>query len=220
MPDAHHSPSKPDVVGVADSLQESRPMLSPSPGKQTAFRVTSGRPSCFAALRSSISRLERAAGQRGRERSLRERLGPDTLGCKACTWTHLSSNNRIQRNCMGLKITMCLHSWGKFWTQKIQRDPTNALSLLKSLEPKQGIRSKSRVLHKPPAHNTIKGWAKQPSLTPGHTPTLTQKKERLSASQEVDEQGNLLFILALCCCSGGPSKGWPKFLCWSLINFY
>ena len=60
VPDAHHSPSKPNVVGMADLIQEPWPMLSSSPGKESAFRVTSGRSSCFTALRSSTSRLERA----------------------------------------------------------------------------------------------------------------------------------------------------------------
>ena len=53
--------------------------------------------------------------------------------CQAGTWgpllqcynaysqTHLSSSNRIKINCMALKLTACLHSWGKFWTQMIQR---------------------------------------------------------------------------------------------------
>ena len=36
----------------------------------------------------------------------------------ACSWTHLSSSNKIQRNYMGLKITACMPSWDKFW----QRD--------------------------------------------------------------------------------------------------
>ena len=32
--------------------------------------------------------------------------------CNACTWTHPSSSNNIQRNCMGLKITVCTCSSG------------------------------------------------------------------------------------------------------------
>ena len=48
---------------------------------------------------------------------------PQRQGCSACTWTQLSSSNKIQKKtkpktCMGLKITMCMHSWGKFWTKR------------------------------------------------------------------------------------------------------
>ena len=93
--------------------------------------------------------------------------------CNACTWTHFSSSNKIQRNYMGLKITACMRSWGKFWTQRIQRDqkktpkPTQ-LPLLKSLEQKQGVGSKSRVLRMPPARNATRAASKtsQPPLWP------------------------------------------------------
>ena len=44
--------------------------------------------------------------------------------CNAYTWTHLSSSNQLQRNLMGQKITECMHNWGKFWTQNIQRSKT------------------------------------------------------------------------------------------------
>ena len=79
VPDAHHSPSKPNVVGMADLIQEPWPMLSSSPGKESAFRVTSGRSSCFTALRSSTSRLERAlvrGGGRGVICEIGGYLGP------------------------------------------------------------------------------------------------------------------------------------------------
>ena len=39
---------------------------------------------------------------------------------------------------MGLKITACMCSWGKFWTQKETKDQKTQLPLLKSLEQKQG----------------------------------------------------------------------------------
>ena len=38
-----------------------------------------------------------------------------------CTWTHLSLSHKIQRNCMGLKITVCMCSWDEFW-MKDNRD--------------------------------------------------------------------------------------------------
>ena len=53
-------------------------------------------------------------------------LGPGTLlQCgSAYIWTHLSSNNKIQRNYVRLKITVCMHSWTNSG-QKIQRDWKN-----------------------------------------------------------------------------------------------
>ena len=42
-------------------------------------------------------------------------LGPGTLCCSACTWTNVSSSNKIQRNYEGLKVTVCTHSWGNLW---------------------------------------------------------------------------------------------------------
>ena len=38
--------------------------------------------------------------------------------CNACSWTHLSSSSKIQRNCMGLKITVCMGRWGKYLNPK------------------------------------------------------------------------------------------------------
>ena len=36
--------------------------------------------------------------------------------CNAWTRTNISSSNKIQRNYKGLKIAVCMHSWGKLWT--------------------------------------------------------------------------------------------------------
>lgn len=78
--------------------------------------------------------------------------------------------------CMALKNNCKLHSWGKFWTQMIQRQKPNCHFYR--------AWSKNRVwgakggywacpLYTPPP----KGWAKylsNPSgLSPGHTPTFT-----------------------------------------------
>ena len=43
-----------------------------------------------------------------------------------------------------------MHSWGKFWTKDTKR-PKSQLALLKSLEQKQDVESKSWVLGMPPA---------------------------------------------------------------------
>ena len=45
--------------------------------------------------------------------------------CNACTWTHLSSSSKIQRNCMGLKITVCMGRWGKYLNPKDTKKPKN-----------------------------------------------------------------------------------------------
>ena len=49
-------------------------------------------------------------------------MGPLGQSCNACTWTHLSSSNKIQRNCMGLKITFELWCWRRLlrvpWTAR------------------------------------------------------------------------------------------------------
>ena len=38
--------------------------------------------------------------------------------CNACPWRHLILNNKVQRNYMGLKITVCLFSWGKIMDKR------------------------------------------------------------------------------------------------------
>lgn len=38
--------------------------------------------------------------------------------CNACTWRIVSSSNKIQIKYKGLKITVCLCSWDKFWTKR------------------------------------------------------------------------------------------------------
>ena len=55
-----------------------------------------------------------------------------------------------------------MHIWGKFWTARYKKTKANQLPLLKSQEQKQGVRSRSRILHMPPAHNTTKGVVKSP----------------------------------------------------------
>ena len=99
--------------------------------------------------------------------------------------------------------------------QKIQR-PKSQWKLLKSLEQKQGTE------HAP---CTPKGWAnhlRQPSgLSPGHTPPLTPYKEQAclplpSGNEQTRER---VVCSQSPCCSTGPNKALPGFLCWPLINF-
>ena len=61
------------------------------------------------------------------------------------------------------------------------------LLLLRGLEQKQDVESRSRVLGTFPAFSTIKGWADHlshsSSLTPGCSPTLTPSKEPTCSPQ-------------------------------------
>ena len=91
-----------------------------------------------------------------------DRLGPGTLCFSACTWTHVSSGNRIQRSYKGLKITACMRSWGKFWTRyKKTKNPTAA-----SEEPGAKAGYSACPLHSTPP----KGWADH--LRPPSSPSL------------------------------------------------
>ena len=82
------------------------------------------------------------------------------LQCRsACTWTHLSSSYKTQRNSMGLKITVDTRSWGKFWTQKIQKDKKTKKTK-KPTAISEELGAKAGYCACPAAHNTAKGWAK------------------------------------------------------------
>ena len=95
--------------------------------------------------------------------------------CNACTWTHLSLSNKIQRNYMGLKIIACMCSWGKLWTKRYKR-PKNSTAT--SEEPGAKVGYCACPLHLTPPE----GWADDLSYpsgpNPGHTPTLTPYKEQ------------------------------------------
>ena len=66
---------------------------------------------------------------------------------------------RIKDNCVHEQL-------GQILEQEIQKDQKTQLPILKSREQKQAIRSKSRVLYMPPAHNITKGWAEHRSPDP------------------------------------------------------
>ena len=160
--------------------------------------------------------------------------GKELFVRQAGTWDpwlqslHLNTRLLQQQNTKKLHGTKNNHmhaQLGQILDPKDTKRPINPLSLLKSLEPRQGVRSKSRVLHTPPAHNTTQGVGKEtkPPLGPDPwTHPYPHRKEGRGCLplREWTEQGNLLFILTPHCCSRGPSKAWPKFLFWSLINFY
>ena len=43
------------------------------------------------------------------------------LGPFACTWTNVSSSNKMKRNYEGLKITVYMNSWGKLWITRYKK---------------------------------------------------------------------------------------------------
>jgi len=86
---------------------------------------------------------------------------PLLQSCSTWTWTHVSSSNKMQRNCMGLQITVCMCRWYKFWTQKIQRDQKPNCQTKNPTATSEEPWAKT-VLHKPPAHTTTYGVDKTP----------------------------------------------------------
>lgn len=95
--------------------------------------------------------------------------------CNACSWTYFFSRNK-----KGLKITACMHSWGKYGPH-IYKETKNPTATFEEPEENQGVRSKSSVLCMFPAHITIcsVGRASEPCLqaTLGHTPNISPSKE-------------------------------------------
>ena len=93
---------------------------------------------------------------------------------------------------MGLKITVTMSSWSKFWTQKIQslKSPSATFE-----EPgtKTGCQEQNRILCMPLSHTPPKGWAKHPSRSSGpshgHTATLTHRRNKLSPPPQGSRRG-------------------------------
>ena len=146
-------------------------------------------------------------------------LGPGTFCCNAWTWTNISSSNEIQRNYMGLKITACMHSWGKLWTKN--KKPNCHLWRAGSKNKVLGAKAGYCAC---PLHTTPPdGWANHlshpSSPTPGHTLTFTPYKEP-AHTRSGSEQGNLLLVFAPFCTCRSPYKALPEFLVWPLVNFY
>ena len=143
-------------------------------------------------------------------------LGPCTLCCNTCTWTYLSSSNKIQRNCTGLKITSAC-SVGANSGPKDTKRPKNPTATFEEPGAKAGYCTC-------PLHTTPpKGWAKhlsRPSgLTPGHTPTrIPYKKQACPPPWGESQQGNLLFVLTLPAAGGAPIEPCLNFLSglWSI----
>ena len=60
-------------------------------------------------------------------------------------------SNKTHRNYMGLKITVSVHRWGKFWSKKTKKEKKKIqLPFLRSQEQRWSVGSKCRVLCMPP----------------------------------------------------------------------
>ena len=122
---------------------------------------------------------------------------------------------------MGLKITACIPSWGKFWTKDTKR-PENPTATFEEPGAKAGTKAGYCAC---PLHTTPpKGWANHLShpsgLTPGHTPTLTPRKEPARPPSGSEQERKWLLVFAPPCRSRGPDKVLPEFPVWALVNFY
>ena len=84
--------------------------------------------------------------------------GTWTVYCCACTWAYISLSNKIQGDCMGLKITARMHNWGTFWTKDTKRPKKTSTVILRSLKQKRRAY---------PLHITSpKGHTRPPDLPP------------------------------------------------------
>ena len=116
---------------------------------------------------------------------------------------------------MGLKITVCMSSWGKFWTKDTKRPKNPQQPLLKSLEQEQGVGQRQGTKHALCAqHHLRKGWADllATSLaldTPLHSPHTRNKS---ASPQHASGQGNLFLGLTPIPCSRAPVKPCLSFL--------
>ena len=146
-------------------------------------------------------------------------LQPGTFCCSACTWTNVSSSNKLQRNYKGLKKKLQACTAGANYeqqdTKRQKKKKKTQLPLLKSREQKHGVGSKSRVLRMTPHSTQPKGWAKHLSHpfgpTPGHTPALPPHKE--PARPPLGEQaGNCYLFLFPPATAGAPVKPCLNFL--------
>ena len=67
-------------------------------------------------------------------------------------WTHFSSSNKTQRNCMGPKITTYMPSWGQILDKRYKKTPKNLTVTFK--EKKVWRESRGQSKNMGPAHTT------------------------------------------------------------------
>ena len=141
-----------------------------------------------------------------------------------CTSTPLSSSNKIPRNSMGLKITACLCSWGKFWTKRYKRPKQFNCHFWRAGNKNRVLGAKAGHCACPLQSTPRKGWADHlshaSSQAPGHTPTLSAYKEPAPSPSRSQRAREPVTCSRFPRCSRGPSKALPEFLLWPRINFY
>ena len=125
------------------------------------------------------------------------------------------------RKLSGTKNNCVQVRWGKFWTQKIQRDQKTQLPLLRSQEKN---RAKAATEHALCTQHLTRGWATHlscPSAQPLDTSLSSPLiRNKLAPPWGVSKQGNLLSVFIAPSWSRGLHKTLPEFLFWPLVNFY
>ena len=135
-------------------------------------------------------------------------------------WTHFSSN-KIQRNCMGPKITTYMPSWGQILDKRYKNTKKlNCHLKKKSLEAKQGSEQK----HGPCTHHHLRGaQTPQPPLRPNswaHPYPHPIETASSPFGKQASKGSCCLFSPRLHAATGAPLKSCLNFLVWPLINFY
>ena len=99
---------------------------------------------------------------------------PGTWGCLAAMLAPGQTSPLATKYKETVKITVCISSWSKFCTKRYKKTKNPTAT---SEEQKQGIGSKSRVLHMSPALNATRGMGNPPKPPlqpdPWTHPTLT-----------------------------------------------
>ena len=143
--------------------------------------------------------------------------------CNACTWTKLSCSSKIQRGCMGLKVTTHMQQLERILNKRDEETAKPISATSKEPGAKTGCwEQKQGTEYALCTHHHQREWVKHvshlSSPTPGHTPTLPPCKEPAyspSASEQTREP-----VLLPSCGSRGPNKALPEFLLWPLVSFY
>ena len=87
----------------------------------------------------------------------RDSVGPGTLCCSACNWTNGSLRNKIQRNYKGLKMTVCIGSWGKLQTKGFKKTKQPNCYFWRPRSKNWVLGAKAGYCACPPVLNTTKG---------------------------------------------------------------
>ena len=134
-----------------------------------------------------------------------DRLGPGTPDCSACTWKNISSSNTTQRNCKGLKVTVCVHIWDKLWTVRYGRTQKGHFHFWRS-----GSKSRvcTRPLHSPHHRAGQTTQAPPPRCDPWTHPYFTPCKE-LSRTCLGELGKEIWLVFTLSCGCRSPNKALP-----------